>query len=54
MNIFMAIKIAKVCNFNTVEDGEPGSKPEVGVVHKHADDFERDVYCVLVLSDPGE
>lgn len=44
----------KVCNSKAIEDVEPGSKPEVGIVQKHDDDFEEYKHCVLVLSDPEE
>lgn len=46
--------MSKVCNSKARDDVEPGSKPEVGIVQKHGDDFEDYKHCVLVISDQEE
>lgn len=41
----------EVCNSKTIEDFEPGSKPEIGMVQKDSDYFEEDIHCVLVINN---
>lgn len=42
-----------VGSFKAMEDIEPDGEPEVGIVRKHGEDFERYMHCVLVNKWPG-
>ena len=47
-------RVSKACDSETIEDIEPGSKPEVGVIQKHDNGFEKYVYSFFIVDDPEQ
>lgn len=43
-------RVSKVGNFKATDDIKPDGEPEVGIVQKHGEDFEKHMHCVLVIS----